>query len=221
MAVDGRKRGVRRRRLREPSVIVFDATRAPTSATGAPTATSRTTACFTRGGESCRDRSTGRFRTRPVRATTIPTVRRRRSSASSTRCAFHMMASSTCATGRTTEFRSSGRTAPSSRKVSSPSTHSEAAPCGTSRSHTDPDQQLRYRQRRDEPAGLRARPHSRSKSCSTFGGAGHWAGQFYGAHNLAVNGRGDLFITETYEGKRVQKFRYSRRPIVQWAVSPK
>src|SRR5947209_3492486 len=42
----------------------------------------------------------------------------------------------------------------------------------------------------------------------TFGGAGHWAGQFYGAHNLAVNAHGDLFITETYEGKRVQRFRY-------------
>jgi hypothetical protein len=41
---------------------------------------------------------------------------------------------------------------------------------------------------------------------STFGGAGHWAGQFYGAHNLAVNSKGDLFITETYEGKRVQRF---------------
>jgi hypothetical protein len=44
------------------------------------------------------------------------------------------------------------------------------------------------------------------KVLSTFGGAGHWAGQFYGAHNLAVNSSGDLFITETYEGKRVQKF---------------
>jgi hypothetical protein len=43
---------------------------------------------------------------------------------------------------------------------------------------------------------------------STFGGAGHWAGQFYGAHNLAVNSKGDLFITETYEGKRVQKFTF-------------
>jgi DNA-binding beta-propeller fold protein YncE len=59
---------------------------------------------------------------------------------------------------------------------------------------------------------------------STFGGAGHWAGQFYGAHNLAVNSTGDLFITETYEGKRVQKFTYtglapvaSARP----AASPK
>ena len=41
---------------------------------------------------------------------------------------------------------------------------------------------------------------------STFGGAGHWAGQFYGAHNLAVNSKGDLFVTETYEGKRIQKF---------------
>ena len=41
---------------------------------------------------------------------------------------------------------------------------------------------------------------------ATFGGAGHWAGQFYGAHNLAVDSRGNLFITETYEGKRVQKF---------------
>jgi DNA-binding beta-propeller fold protein YncE len=44
---------------------------------------------------------------------------------------------------------------------------------------------------------------------STFGGAGRWAGQFYGAHNLAVNSKGDLFITETYEGKRVQKFTYA------------
>jgi hypothetical protein len=44
---------------------------------------------------------------------------------------------------------------------------------------------------------------------STFGGAGRWAGQFYGAHNLAVNSKGDLFITETYEGKRVQKFTFT------------
>ena len=43
----------------------------------------------------------------------------------------------------------------------------------------------------------------------TFGGAGHWAGQFYGAHNLAVDSKGNLYITETYEGKRVQKFRYT------------
>jgi hypothetical protein len=44
---------------------------------------------------------------------------------------------------------------------------------------------------------------------NTFGHAGHWAGQFYGAHNLGVDSRGNLFIGETYEGKRVQKFRLS------------
>lgn len=44
---------------------------------------------------------------------------------------------------------------------------------------------------------------------SAFGGAGRWAGQFYGAHNLAVDGKGNLYITETYEGKRVQKFVYT------------
>jgi hypothetical protein len=43
---------------------------------------------------------------------------------------------------------------------------------------------------------------------SVFGGAGHWAGQFYGAHNIASDAAGSLYITETYEGKRVQKFVY-------------
>jgi DNA-binding beta-propeller fold protein YncE len=41
-----------------------------------------------------------------------------------------------------------------------------------------------------------------------WGQAGRWAGQFYGAHNLAADSKGNLFITETYEGKRVQKFIY-------------
>ena len=44
---------------------------------------------------------------------------------------------------------------------------------------------------------------------STFGRAGRWAGQFYGAHNIAVDRAGNLFVTETYEGKRVQKFTYT------------
>jgi DNA-binding beta-propeller fold protein YncE len=43
---------------------------------------------------------------------------------------------------------------------------------------------------------------------SEFGGGGHWAGQFYGAHNIASDSKGNIFITETYEGKRVQKFLY-------------
>jgi len=41
-----------------------------------------------------------------------------------------------------------------------------------------------------------------------FGHAGHSAGQFYGAHVQASDSRGNLFIGETYEGKRVQKFVY-------------
>jgi hypothetical protein len=43
---------------------------------------------------------------------------------------------------------------------------------------------------------------------SAFGQAGHWAGQFYGAHVQAADSQGNLFIGETYEGKRVQKFVY-------------
>jgi hypothetical protein len=40
----------------------------------------------------------------------------------------------------------------------------------------------------------------------SLGGAGHWAGQFYGPHSVAVDSKGNIYITETYEGKRVQKF---------------
>lgn len=41
-----------------------------------------------------------------------------------------------------------------------------------------------------------------------FGHAGRWAGQFYGAHVQAADAQGNLFIGETYEGKRIQKFLY-------------
>jgi DNA-binding beta-propeller fold protein YncE len=55
---------------------------------------------------------------------------------------------------------------------------------------------------------------------SGFGQGGHWAGQFYGAHNLAIDSKGNLFIGETYEGKRVQKFSYrgmgpAQAPLIQ------
>jgi DNA-binding beta-propeller fold protein YncE len=43
---------------------------------------------------------------------------------------------------------------------------------------------------------------------SAFGSAGRWAGQFYGAHVMAADAQGNLFVGETYEGKRVQKFLY-------------
>ncbi len=44
---------------------------------------------------------------------------------------------------------------------------------------------------------------------SAFGQAGRWAGQFYGAHNIATDSDGHLYVGETYEGKRVQKFTYT------------
>ena len=46
------------------------------------------------------------------------------------------------------------------------------------------------------------------KIVGEFGGGGHWAGQFYGAHNIAADSVGNVFITESYEGKRVQKFMF-------------
>ena len=35
---------------------------------------------------------------------------------------------------------------------------------------------------------------------SGFGSAGHWAGQFYGAHSIAADSKGNLYVTETYGG---------------------
>jgi NHL repeat len=43
---------------------------------------------------------------------------------------------------------------------------------------------------------------------TAFGRAGRWAGQFYGAHKIAADSKGNLYVTETYEGKRVQKSLY-------------
>jgi len=43
---------------------------------------------------------------------------------------------------------------------------------------------------------------------SAFGHAGHGAGEFYGAHVMVSDSKGNLFVGETYEGKRIQKFTY-------------
>ena len=51
-----------------------------------------------------------------------------------------------------------------------------------------------------------------------FGGAGRWVGQFYGAHVLAVDSQGALYIGETYEGKRVQKFTDTGTPVTSWGT---
>ena len=41
----------------------------------------------------------------------------------------------------------------------------------------------------------------------TYGRFGQYAGQFHGVHNVAIDSRGNLFTTEVYEGKRVQRWK--------------
>jgi DNA-binding beta-propeller fold protein YncE len=41
-----------------------------------------------------------------------------------------------------------------------------------------------------------------------FGDGGRQAGQFFGVHSIATDSKGNIYPTETYEGKRVQKFVY-------------
>lgn len=43
---------------------------------------------------------------------------------------------------------------------------------------------------------------------TAFGDGGRQPGQFYGVHSLATDSKGNIYTTETYEGKRVQKFVY-------------
>ena len=43
---------------------------------------------------------------------------------------------------------------------------------------------------------------------TTFGDGGRQPGQFYGVHNVAVDSKGNLYTTETYNGARLQRFLY-------------
>lgn len=46
------------------------------------------------------------------------------------------------------------------------------------------------------------------KILTNFGDGGRYPGQFYAVHSIATDSRGNIYTTETYEGKRVQKFTY-------------
>jgi DNA-binding beta-propeller fold protein YncE len=41
---------------------------------------------------------------------------------------------------------------------------------------------------------------------TNFGDGGRQPGQFFGVHSVATDSKGNLYTTETYEGKRIQKF---------------
>ena len=43
---------------------------------------------------------------------------------------------------------------------------------------------------------------------TSFGDGGRQPGQFYGPHSITTDSKGNIYTTETYEGKRVQKFVY-------------
>ena len=43
---------------------------------------------------------------------------------------------------------------------------------------------------------------------ASFGDGGRQPGQFYGLHSIAIDSKGNLYTTETWEGKRLQKFVY-------------
>ena len=43
---------------------------------------------------------------------------------------------------------------------------------------------------------------------TSFGEGGHQPGEFYGNHSIATDSKGNIYVTETYRGQRVQKFVY-------------
>lgn len=43
---------------------------------------------------------------------------------------------------------------------------------------------------------------------TSFGDGGRQPGQFFAVHSIATDSRGNIYTTETYEGKRIQKFVY-------------
>ncbi len=44
------------------------------------------------------------------------------------------------------------------------------------------------------------------ETLTSFGSGGRQPSQFFGVHSIATDSRGNIYTTETYEGKRVQKF---------------
>ena len=41
---------------------------------------------------------------------------------------------------------------------------------------------------------------------SSFGQRGRWAGEFESPHSIAIDSKGNLYVAETLDGRRVQRF---------------
>lgn len=56
---------------------------------------------------------------------------------------------------------------------------------------------------------------------SSFGDGGRQPGQFFGAHSIAIDSKGNLYTVETYEGRRLQKFVFKGEQMVpRWQGVP-
>jgi DNA-binding beta-propeller fold protein YncE len=56
---------------------------------------------------------------------------------------------------------------------------------------------------------------------TSFGDGGRQPGQFFGVHSIATDSQGNIYTTETYEGKRLQKFVYrGLAPVPASAAGP-
>jgi DNA-binding beta-propeller fold protein YncE len=69
----------------------------------------------------------------------------------------------------------------------------------------DPEQKYIY-----VPDGMNNKVHiidrQSLQELTTFGDGGRQPGQFYGVHSIATDSKGNIYTTETWEGKRIQKF---------------
>lgn len=72
---------------------------------------------------------------------------------------------------------------------------------------TDPDQQYMY-VADGRNMELRVVDRESMDELYSFGQGGRYPGMWFGLHSIATDSEGNLYTTETYEGKRIQKFVY-------------
>jgi hypothetical protein len=104
------------------------------------------------------------------------------------------------------------------RQVPQGSVHRQEEPGLKARSGTSPSRRTRSRPTIFLADGrnmkIRILKRDTLEELTNFGDGGRQPGQFYAPHSIAVDSKGNLYTTETYEGKRVQRFVYKGlRPV--------
>ena len=99
-------------------------------------------------------------------------------------------------------------------EASSSRRRAATARCGTSRSR-----RIRSRSTSSSPTARTRRSTSWTAQSleilTSFGDGGRQPGQFFAVHSIATDSKGNIYTTETYEGKRVQKFVYKGMATVE------